>query len=299
MYVYINNSHHIGGNMAEILKAKPIVESSIEELKTQCEKIYHKIGRVPFMKVVLVGDNPASHSYIKNKQKLCEKVGAKFELVHLEEKVSEESFLKEVRNLNENQNVDGFIIQMPVPEQLKHLNLENLVDENKDIDGFNFKNVFNLYAGKNKEDDLLPCTPKGVVQALDYYKIPIEGKRVAIIGRSLIVGKPLFHLLTNRNATVTLCHSRTPNIEEITSSSDIIITALGQANFLTKAHIGGNKPVIIDVGINKHEGKLCGDCKFGELEKITSAITPVPGGIGPLTVLNLIKNLFIATQRKI
>jgi methylenetetrahydrofolate dehydrogenase (NADP+)/methenyltetrahydrofolate cyclohydrolase len=280
-------------NMSEILKSAPIIEQTATQLKEKVEAL-RKSGITPFMKVVLVGNNPASVSYIKNKQKLCEKVGAKFELVHLEESVSESDFLKEIDEINSNDLVHGAIIQLPLPRHLENLDVARLIDADKDIDGFHPENIYNVMVGK---DGLLPCTPTGVMKILDHYRVKLEGKHVCVIGRSMIVGKPVSMLLQNRNATVTMCHSRTQNLEEITKQSDIIVTAIGKPNFLSKKHLNETgKQVLIDVGINRKDGKLCGDIDFEGTKNLVAAITPVPGGVGPMTVLSLIENLIRAAK---
>ena len=202
--------------MSQLLKAKPIVDELIAQLTEKTKVVSEKLGRKPKMVVVLVGDNPASLSYIRNKQKKCEEVGAEFELIQMPESTEEQVFLTQINSLNDSDTVDGYIIQMPVPKQLKHLDLMNLVNPQKDIDGFHIQNVYHLYANDGVKA-LQPCTPKGIISMCEHYNIELEGKNVAIIGRSLIVGKPLFHLMSSKNATVTLCHSRTKNIEEICS----------------------------------------------------------------------------------
>jgi methylenetetrahydrofolate dehydrogenase (NADP+) / methenyltetrahydrofolate cyclohydrolase len=285
--------------MTQLLKAKPLVESIISKLTDKTAVLTYKLGRKPKMVVVLVGDNPASLSYIRNKRKKCEQVGAEFELLQLEHSTSEETFVQTINKLNDSDDVDGFIIQMPVPEQLKHLELMNMVNPSKDIDGFHIQNIFHLYANDHKKA-LLPCTPKGIVKLCEFYNIKLEGKSVCIIGRSLIVGKPLLHLMSSKNATVTLCHSKTKNIKDITKRCDIIVTALGSPKFLDRTFLNDTKTqVLIDVGINSYNGKLCGDCDFENIKGHVAAITPVPGGVGPMTVISLISNLLSATSKKV
>jgi methylenetetrahydrofolate dehydrogenase (NADP+)/methenyltetrahydrofolate cyclohydrolase len=286
--------------MGRTLNSKPITESAIATLTKRCELLRSKNVH-PLMKVVLVGNNSASLSYIRSKKKLCEKIGARFELLHLDESIDSNEFETIIKNLNTDQDTNGFIIQMPVPKQLSHLDLNNMIQPEKDIDGFNFSNLADVYGGNINLNGLLPCTPKGVLKLCDHYKIELEGKNVVIIGRSLIVGKPLSLLMTNRNATVTLCHSRTQNIQSLTKNADIIITALGKENFLTEDFINPDREqYIIDVGINRNSaGMLCGDADFDNLINKVAGIAPVPGGIGPLTVLSLIENLFLATEEQI
>lgn len=279
--------------------AKPIVEKTVEKLKLEIASLVKKTSRPPHMVVVLVGNNPASLSYIKNKQKLCEQVGAKFTLKNFDEQISEKEFLTEIKNLNLDENVDGFIIQMPVSKKLGHLDLGNLIAPNKDIDGFNFQNVSKIYNGDSLSI-LQPCTPKGIIKLLDFYNIEIASKNICILGRSTIVGKPLAHLFLNKNATVTICHSKTKNIESLTQNADIIVCAIGKAKFLNEKYLNKSKTqVIVDVGINKIDDKICGDADYENIQSLTHAITPVPGGVGPMTVLSLIENLINAYKTKV
>ncbi len=281
--------------MSEILKANPIVETRSQELKSKCDELKNQ-GIEPFMKVILVGDNPASLSYIKNKKKLCEKVGAKFELIHLDATITEDDLIEVTQNINQDPLVHGCIIQLPLPSHLSHIDVSHLINPQKDIDGFHPENLYCAMVGDF--NGLLPCTPQGVLSLCDYYKIDLSGKNVVIIGRSMIVGKPLAILMTNRNATVTLCHSRTQNMKELTKKADIIVTAIGKANFLDSSFLNEkSNQYLIDVGINKYNGKLCGDINFTEVENKVKGVTPVPGGIGPLTVLSLIENLLKAAGR--
>ncbi len=280
--------------MSKLLNAKPIVEKSIDSLQKRCGQLKIE-GLEPKMAVILVGNSQASLTYIKNKKKLCQEIGASFELFHLDQNISEADFLKQVESINNDSKVTGFFIQLPLPKSLSHLNISKLVDPKKDVDGFHPNSSNALYL--NKENAFIPCTPKGILKLLSFYNLDIEGKNIVIIGRSLIVGKPLSLLLSNKNATVTLCHSKTKNIKQHTKNADIIISAVGNSKFLTAEYLSENKPVIIDVGINRDENdKLCGDIDFESVKDKVSAITPVPGGVGPLTVLSLMENLIQATE---
>lgn len=283
--------------MTILLKAQPLVDQKIIDLTNRCQQLI-KNGHTPFMKVVLVGNNPASLTYIKNKKKMCETVGAKFELDQLDSSVSKEDFLKHIDSLNKNSAVTGIIIQLPVSENLKSLRITQLVAPEKDIDGFHSKNTQWLYEGSHQINHLLPCTPKGIISLLDFYDLPIKGKHALVIGRSLIVGKPVSMLLSNRDATVTLAHSKSENLTDLTRSADIIISAVGKAELITAKHINpAKKTVIIDVGMNTLDGKLVGDVKFDVVSPLVSAISPVPGGVGPMTVISLIENLILATEK--
>lgn len=281
---------------ARILTAKPLVERTKEKIIQRCESLKAR-GITPSMAVVLVGDNPASLTYIKNKKKLCEEVGAKFELHQLSDDVSETEFLDLMKKLNGNKDIHGIIIQLPVSEKIKKLDVTNLVDPKKDIDGFHSDNTQKLYRGSTDLNALLPCTPKGIVELLNYYKVPIESARVTVVGRSLIVGKPLGLLLSNMCATVTFAHAKTKNLPELTRESDVVVVAIGKGNFLNETYFDKKKStVVIDVGMNTINGKLVGDVDFDRVQDTVSAISPVPGGVGPMTVLTLIENLMLATE---
>lgn len=284
---------------ARILSAKPCVERAKEELKQRCDSLKSR-GCHPSMSVVLVGNNPASLSYIKNKKKLCEEVGAKFTLHQLLPGISAEDFLKTVQFLNEDKNTHGIIIQLPVTDHLNVLDLPQLVIPSKDIDGFHGENTRSLFQGTTDLKLLLPCTPKGVVNLLRHYGYEIEGKNVVILGRSLIVGKPLSLLLTNLNATVTLAHSKTRNLKELTRSADIVVAAIGKGHFMDRTYFEpSRKTIVIDVGMNSLNGKLVGDVNTDDVKDFVDAITPVPGGVGPMTVLSLIENLITAAEKQI
>jgi methylenetetrahydrofolate dehydrogenase (NADP+)/methenyltetrahydrofolate cyclohydrolase len=245
-----------------------------------------------------VGNNPASLTYIKNKKKLCEEVGATFHLLQLPSNISDHDFVTHVEQLNRDPKIHGIIIQLPVSDQLKKLNISNLVIPTKDIDGFNGFNTQRIYTGSTDLKLLLPCTPKGIIHLLQFYGIEIAGKHAVVIGRSLIVGKPLSMLLSNLNATVTLAHSLTQNLEELTRSADILISAIGKAHFIQKKHLNPDKnTIVVDVGMNSLDGKLTGDVD-PEVIHVAGGITPVPGGVGPMTVVSLIENLIFAAENQ-
>lgn len=283
---------------AKILSAAQVVEQTKENLIKRCEALKSK-GLTPSMCVVLVGNNPASLSYIKNKRVMCEKIGAKFELLQLPEDVTPEKFLAELEIRNRNPNIHGMIVQLPVPDQLKGLDIPNLVTSKKDIDGFHGLNTQHLYSGSKDLNHLMPCTPKGIVKLLQFYNIDITGKNVVVVGRSLIVGKPLSLLLTNFEATVTLAHSKTKNIREFTRQADIVVAAIGKAHFFDSSYFNPDrKTVVIDVGMNVLNGKLTGDVNQADISEIVGGVTPVPGGVGPMTVISLIDNLISATEKQ-
>ncbi len=283
---------------ARILSAAPVVEKIKKDLEQRCLQL-KKRGITPSMSVVLVGDNPASLSYIRNKKIICEEVGAKFSLEQLPSSISEQEFLGHIERLNQDPQIHGIIIQLPISESLKKLNLPDLVKVSKDIDGFHGKNTQALYLGSTNLKLLLPCTPKGVVHLLNFYGVEIAGKNIVVLGRSLIVGKPLSMLLTNLNATVTLAHSKTQNLRDLTKNADIVIAAIGHAHILDETFFNpAKKTVVIDVGMNTLEGKLVGDVNRAQVESCVEAISPVPGGVGPMTVVSLIENLITATENQ-
>lgn len=284
---------------AKILSAAPVVDKIKKELINKCNDL-KKRGVTPSMCVVLVGNNPASLSYIKNKKRMCEEVGAKFHLEHLPHDISAELFLSRIQLLNSDPDIHGIIIQLPVSSQLKNLNLANLIDPSKDIDGFHGFNTQKLYSGTKDLTELLPCTPKGIVNLLKFYGIEIEGKNIVISGRSLIVGKPLSMLLSNFDATITLTHSQTTNLKDFTRVADIVIAAIGKAHYFDRTFFNpSKKTIVIDVGMNTLHGKLTGDVNFEDVKDVVGGITPVPGGVGPMTVVSLIENLISATEKHI
>ncbi len=285
--------------MTLLLKAQPLVDVRIPEMQQLCSRLKSQ-GLTPKLVVVLVGDNPASLSYITNKRKLCEKVGASFELRQLPPSTSATDFLEVMNAINTDPSVHGCIIQLPVYGESAGLKLEALVDAHKDVDGFHPTNTANLYLGRVHDKSLLPCTPKGVMSLLKHYKIDVKGKTAVVIGRSQIVGKPMALLLNLAGATVTMCHSGTSDLAEHTRRADIVVSAVGKINLLTAQHFDpARKTVVIDVGMNKNaEGKLVGDSDFNSVQPVVAAITPVPGGVGPMTVLSLIENLLTAAQNQ-
>ncbi|HXH73728.1 MAG TPA: bifunctional 5,10-methylenetetrahydrofolate dehydrogenase/5,10-methenyltetrahydrofolate cyclohydrolase [Bacteriovoracaceae bacterium] len=284
---------------ARLLAARPAVEKIKIDLALRCESLKQK-GVTPSMSVILVGENPASLSYIRNKRKICEEVGGKFALHQLPVDISTEAFLAEVKKLNIDKTVHGIIIQLPVPNQLKHLNIADLVIAEKDIDGFHGENTKKLYEGTTDMKLLLPCTPKGIIALLKYYDVPIAGQDVVVIGRSLIVGKPVSMLLSNMHATVTIAHSKTKDLKSYTRKADIVIAAVGIPNFLKASHFDpATKTTVIDVGINSVDGKLCGDVDLKDCENVVDSISPVPGGVGPMTVVSLIENMITACEAQL
>lgn len=284
--------------MTTILSAKPLVASRTEFLKNKVLKLRDK-GVIPKMRVILVGENPASLVYVGHKQKMCQKIGCEFELRKLPSSISKKDFLNETKTMNQDPSITGCFVQLPVPDQLKSVDVTELIAPEKDVDGFGAPSIVDMFKGKDPL--FVPCTPKGILALLDYYGLEVSGKTVTVIGRSLIVGKPISLLLQNRGATVSMCHSKTPDLSFFTKSSDIIISAVGRAHFLNEEFFRKDKSqVLVDVGMNTDaNGKLCGDMDFESVKENVKAITPVPGGVGPLTVLSLMENLVLATENKL
>ncbi len=282
--------------MLNIIDGKRISQEILMEVKTKVEELKSE-GKVPCLSVILVGNNPASKIYVNNKKKACEKVGMKSEEYLLDENVSQEELISLIEELNNREDVNGILVQLPLPKHLNEKVVLEAISYKKDVDCFNPYNVGKLMQGTGT---LLPCTPAGIIELLDREKIEIEGKNCVVLGRSNIVGKPISIMMLNRNATVTICHSRTKNLEDICKKADILIVAVGKEKFV-KDFMVKEGSTVIDVGINRNsEGKVCGDVDYENVSKKVSYITPVPGGVGPMTISMLIKNTLIAsTQQKI
>ena len=241
----------------------------------------------------MVGNDQASQIYVKNKSKACDEIGIDFEEYLLPEETTMQELLSLITKLNEEKEVKGILLQSPIPAHLDIQKAFETINPKKDVDGFHPISVGQACIG---QDTFIPCTPLGIVRLLEEYKIPIEGKNVVILGRSNIVGKPLMQCMLKKNATVTICHSKTRNIQEITKQADILIVAIGKPKFITEEMVKENA-VVIDVGMNRLEnGKLCGDIDFEGVEKKASYITPVPGGVGPMTIAMLMQNVVKATK---
>lgn len=281
--------------MALELAAKKLRDLELPKLKSECESL-KRAGVWPHLKVILVGNHAPSLIYTRNKKSFCESFGARCEIVALDENIGEKEFLATLSDLALDPDVHGCFVQLPLPAHLKHLDVGKLIPAEKDVDGFHPLNLSRLLEGD--ESGLVPCTPKGVMTLLDFYGVNVSGAHVVIIGRSLIVGKPLALLMTNHNATVTLCHSKTKNLEALTQMADIIVTAVGQTQLLRLEHLRSSKDqVLVDVGMNKKaDGTLCGDMDLEQLKDHCRAYTPVPGGVGPMTIFSLAQNLLQAAR---
>lgn len=267
----------------ELLDGKKVSAELINEIKEKLNKLDKKLG----LAIIWVGNNEASNIYIKNKLKKCKELGINGKLYHLDENTTEEEVINLIDKLNNDDSINGIILQSPVPKQIDIVNCFNRINPLKDIDGFSNISIGNLVLGKPGH---ISCTPKGIMKLLDYYKINLEGKNVCLINRSVIVGKPLFNLLISRNATVTMCHSYTNNLNEYTKNADIVISAVGIPKFITKDMLKDGA-VVIDVGISRVDGKVVGDVDFANVLDKVSYITPVPGGVGPMTVAMIFDNI--------
>ena len=247
------------------------------------------------MTVILVGDNQASQTYVRNKERGCKYIGIESDLLYHDSSFSEEELLQEIDKLNKDDNVDGILVQLPLPEHIDEQKVLNAIDPSKDVDGFHPNNIANLFLG---EKSLVPCTPKGMLVLLDEIGYDLEGKEVVIVGRSNIVGKPVALLCLQKNATVTIAHSKTKNLKEVCKRADVLIAAIGKAKFFNHEYVKDGA-IILDVGINRDENnKLCGDVDFDDVKDIVKAITPVPGGVGPMTITMLMKNTIDAFYKR-
>ena len=283
---------------AKILYGKDFAAQIKESARIEVENLKNKFNVTPGLAVVIVGENPASQVYVRNKHKTCEELGINSVVVEMAENTAKDELLAKIDELNADKNIHGILVQLPLPDAIKNHSEEilNRIDPLKDVDGFHPVNVGKLVTGSPA---LVPCTPAGCIEMLDLAGIEIDGKRAVIIGRSNIVGKPMLHLLMARHATVTVCHSHTKNLADVTREADILVAAMGKPKFVTADMI---KPgaVVIDVGINRiAPKKLVGDVDFEAAAEIASAITPVPGGVGLLTVAMLMKNVVTAVKFQI
>ncbi|MER1984920.1 MAG: bifunctional methylenetetrahydrofolate dehydrogenase/methenyltetrahydrofolate cyclohydrolase FolD [Solibacillus sp.] len=276
-----------------IINGKEIGQEIRLETQKQVEAL-KEIGVTPGLAVILVGDNPASQTYVANKQKSCEAIGMYSELIKLPEDTTEETLLTQIRELNTRDQIHGILVQLPLPKHINEDEVIATISPEKDVDGFSPVSVGKMMLG---QETYLPCTPYGVMKLLEHSNIDVAGKHAVIVGRSHIVGKPMGQLLLQKDATVTYTHSKTPDLAYFTKQADIIIAAVGRANFITAEHV---KPgaVVIDVGINRNENnKLCGDVDFEAVAKVASHITPVPGGVGPMTITMLLANTVQAAEK--
>lgn len=278
-----------------IISGKDISLKIKNQLKLEVDKIQDNYSRLPKLTVILVGDNQASQTYVKNKERGCEYIGIKSEVLKHNANFSEAELLKEIEHLNKDESVDGILVQLPLPKHIDEQKVLNAIDPSKDVDGFHPDNIANLFLGKKS---LVPCTPKGMLVLLEEIGYDLTGKEVVVVGRSNIVGKPVALLCLHNNATVTIAHSKTENLKEVCRRADVLIAAIGKPKFFNRDYIKEGA-IVLDVGMNRDENnKLCGDVDFDDVKDIASGITPVPGGIGPMTITMLMKNTLEAFYRR-
>lgn len=279
--------------MAKIIDGKAISAEVRAEIKAEVAKLSEK-GIGVCLAVVIVGDDPASQIYVRNKKKACDETGIRSEIIAMPAETSEKELISVLDGLNFRSDVNGILVQLPLPRHINERNIIAHIAPEKDVDAFRDENVGRIMTGSFS---FLPCTPAGIIELLHRSKISIEGKECVVVGRSNIVGKPMAMLLLHENGTVTICHSKTKNLPEITRRADILVSAVGKANFITADMVKAGA-VVIDVGMNRTpEGKLAGDVDFPAVEPIASFITPVPGGVGPMTVTMLLKNTVTAAKK--
>ena len=271
------------------IDGKAFSQVILEKIREEHNQLKEKYGKQAGLAVVIVGNNPASQVYVRNKIKACENVGFYSENIELDENISEEELLQEIDKLNKNDRINGILVQLPLPSHINELKIIDSISPEKDVDGFHVANIGKMVIGD--ETGFISCTPYGIMQLLEEYKIEIAGKDAVIIGRSNIVGKPMALMLIQKGATVQVCNSRTKDLRKKLNDADIIIVAAGVPKLLKKEDVKEGA-VVIDVGINRVDGKICGDVDYEEVAEKTSYITPVPGGVGPMTIASLIKNTF-------
>ncbi|MYL37126.1 bifunctional methylenetetrahydrofolate dehydrogenase/methenyltetrahydrofolate cyclohydrolase FolD [Halobacillus litoralis] len=278
--------------VAEVIYGKQLAENLREEMKQEITTLHEK-GVHPKLVVVIIGEDPASKSYVKGKQRASEKVGMDSDLIELPEDTSEQDLLDLISRLNQDDTVHGILVQLPVPDHISDQKIIEAIDPSKDVDGFHPENVGRMLTG---QDTFFPCTPYGIMVMLERAAIDVEGKHAVIVGRSNLVGKPVGQLLLNKNATVTHCHSRTKDLKSHTKQADILIVAAGRPGLVTGEHVKEGA-VVIDVGVNRVDGKLTGDVDFESAQEVASHITPVPKGVGPMTITMLLHNTIKAAKR--
>lgn len=273
-----------------VISGKELAAKLKAEMAEQVATFPEKYGRVPHLVVILVGNDPGSQTYVRNKEKACDVVGFDHTTFRLPEETTEKEVLDKITELNADDSVDGILVQLPLPRHISETKVIETIAKEKDVDGFHPLNTAALWQKRPNNTCVVPCTPMGIIKLLEAADYEIAGKRAVVLGRSQIVGLPISKLLLDRNATVTICHSRTKNLPEITRQADILVAAIGQAKFVTGDMVKEGAAVI-DVGMDLDEnGKLCGDVDFASVEPKASVITPVPGGVGPMTICCLMSN---------
>ncbi|HGD6976516.1 TPA: bifunctional methylenetetrahydrofolate dehydrogenase/methenyltetrahydrofolate cyclohydrolase [Streptococcus agalactiae] len=282
--------------MTELIDGKALSQKMQAELGRKVERLKEQHGIIPGLAVILVGDNPASQVYVRNKERSALEAGFKSETLRLSESISQEELIDIIHQYNEDKSIHGILVQLPLPQHINDKKIILAIDPKKDVDGFHPMNTGHLWSGRPM---MVPCTPAGIMEMFREYHVDLEGKHAVIIGRSNIVGKPMAQLLLDKNATVTLTHSRTRNLSEVTKEADILIVAIGQGHFVTKDFVKEGA-VVIDVGMNRDEnGKLIGDVVFEQVAEVASMITPVPGGVGPMTITMLLEQTYQVALRSV
>ncbi|HGD3822949.1 TPA: bifunctional methylenetetrahydrofolate dehydrogenase/methenyltetrahydrofolate cyclohydrolase [Streptococcus agalactiae] len=282
--------------MTELIDGKALSQKMQAELGRKVERLKEQHGIIPGLAVILVGDNPASQVYVRNKERSALEAGFKSETLRLSESISQEELIDIIHQYNEDKSIHGILVQLPLPQHINDKKIILAIDPKKDVDGFHPMNTGHLWSGRPM---MVPCTPAGIMEMFREYHVDLEGKHAVIIGRSNIVGKPMAQLLLDKNATVTLTHSRTRNLSEVTKEADILIVAIGQGHFVTKDFVKEGA-VVIDVGMNRDEnGKLIGDVVFEQVAEVASMIAPVPGGVGPMTITMLLEQTYQAALRSV
>lgn len=280
--------------MTELIDGKALAQKMQQELAAKVNNLKQKKGIVPGLAVILVGDDPASQVYVRNKERTALTVGFKSETVRLSEFICQEELIAVIERYNADNTIHGILVQLPLPNHINDKKIILAIDPKKDVDGFHPMNTGHLWSGRPL---MVPCTPSGIMELLREYNVNLEGKHAVIIGRSNIVGKPMAQLLLDKNATVTLTHSRTRQLEEVCRCADVLIVAIGQGHFITKQYIKDGA-IVIDVGMNRDDnGKLIGDVAFDEVAEVAAKITPVPGGVGPMTIAMLLEQTYQSALR--
>lgn len=280
--------------MTELIDGKALAQKMQQELAAKVNNLKQKKGIVPGLAVILVGDDPASQVYVRNKERAALTVGFKSETVRLSEFICQEELIAVIERYNADNTIHGILVQLPLPNHINDKKIILAIDPKKDVDGFHPMNTGHLWSGRPL---MVPCTPSGIMELLREYNVNLEGKHAVIIGRSNIVGKPMAQLLLDKNATVTLTHPRTRQLEEVCRCADVLIVAIGQGHFITKQYIKEGA-IVIDVGMNRDDnGKLIGDVAFDEVAEVAAKITPVPGGVGPMTIAMLLEQTYQSALR--
>lgn len=280
---------------SQLINGKEISNTIRTGIQKEVQDLIAK-GITPGLAVILVGEDPASHTYVANKEKACKELGIYSKLIKLPEDTTEEDLLTQIKQLNEASEIDGILVQLPLPKQINEQKVIETISPLKDVDGFHPNSVGKMLLG---QETFLPCTPHGIMKLLEYSNIEVAGKHAVVIGRSHIVGVPMGQLLLQHDATVTYCHSKTKNLQEMTKQADILVVAIGRAKMITADYIKEGAAVI-DVGMNRDENNhLCGDVDFDSVVEKTSAITPVPGGVGPMTITMLMYNTVQSAKTKL